>query len=70
MKQKKFQLAVSDYNKVLSINPKDLDALLDRAMSNFQLENDFKARDDLEKILEIDPNHPRAKPFYKKYFQN
>lgn len=57
---KKFQRAVSDCDRALALNPKDLNAYLARARSYHDLGQEKKALKDLDYALQLLPKHAGA----------
>lgn len=55
--QGEYQKALESYNKYLSLYPRNIKTLYNRARTYQQLENDQLAREDLKKVLKLDPDH-------------
>ncbi len=47
-------------DKVLEIDPQNIEAMIERADLNYKLQNFDKAIDDLQNVLKIDPNNETA----------
>lgn len=53
MEQKKYQLALSDFEKAEEYNSKDRNVFFNQALANYQLKNFDKAKTALNKFIEI-----------------
>ena len=52
-----YQKALESYNEYLNIYPRNIKTLYNRARTYQKLDNDRMARQDLEKVLKLDPDH-------------
>ncbi|MCB0505626.1 MAG: tetratricopeptide repeat protein [Cyclobacteriaceae bacterium] len=52
-----YDKALESYNKYLSLYPRNIKTLYNRARTYQKLDNDIMARQDLQKVLKLDPDH-------------
>ena len=62
--QKKWDLALTDYNKAMQINPKDADAYNNRGTLYYEQKKWDKALVDYNKAIQINPSFALAYPVF------
>jgi tetratricopeptide (TPR) repeat protein len=58
--EKQLRKNIEEWTKAIQTKPRPVDSYVSRAFAYFQLADFVKARDDLEKALQLDPNNPVA----------
>ena len=60
MKSENFSDAIDTYSKILELQPKDEQALLNRAIAYTQVDRFYNALEDLDSFLMLNPNNKKA----------
>jgi tetratricopeptide (TPR) repeat protein len=67
--EKDYEKAIADYTQAIRIDPDDAIAYNNRGMVYFYKRDETRARADLRKALELDPNYETARKFFELYLK-